>query len=142
MTNKEKFKEVFEKTFGFVPEDSYPCPEKCPEEFVNSSCSDSCPYAYYWKKEYKKPETMEGSSKLRIEVAKIVEDLGNVLAAHSPIPSNEVVGFICLFLDTLTGDDLPLEFDLVCVRSDMAEMILKEWPHSAEYYIRKEKKKE
>lgn len=44
MTNKEKFKEVFEKTFGYTPEDCFPCPEKCPEKFVDSCC-DACPYS-------------------------------------------------------------------------------------------------
>lgn len=141
MTNKEKFNEVFKETFGYTPENCFPCPEKCPEKFADSCC-DACPYARFATKEYKKPKKKleRNYSELRIEVAKIAEDLGKVLYAHSPIPENEIVGFICIFLDTLTGDNLPLEFDLICTRSDMAEKIFKEWPHSVEYYKKGEKK--
>lgn len=55
MTNKEKYNEVFKETFGYTPEDCFPCPEKCPEGFVDSCC-DACPYARFANKEYKKPE--------------------------------------------------------------------------------------
>ena len=141
MTNKEKFKEVFEETFGYIPEDCFPCPEECPERFKDRGCR-GCPYEYFSQKEYKNPEKKikRNISELKIEVTKIAEDLGKVLYNNSPIPENEIVGFICIFLDTLTGDNLPLEFDIICTRVDMAEKIFKEWPHSVEYYKKGEKK--
>lgn len=52
MTNMEKFKEVFKETFGYTPEDCFPCPEKCPEGFVDNPC-DGCPYEGFHMKEYK-----------------------------------------------------------------------------------------
>lgn len=135
MTNKEKFKEVFEKTFGFVPEDCFPCPEKCPEEFVNSSCSDSCPYSHYWKKEYK---SRKKKKDLLDEFAEIMDDLSSALKKHSPIKASNLFSLICLFMDTVTDDPLPVDDDLCGVRLDMAEAIWKSWPHAVEYY-RKEK---
>ena len=60
MTNKEKFKEVFKETFGYTPEDHFPCPEKCPEEFVDKYCG-VCPYFRNFESEeyYKRKEAEE-----------------------------------------------------------------------------------
>lgn len=140
MTNKEKFKEVFEKTFGFVPEDSFPCPEKCPERFENSSCSDACPYSYYWKKEYKKPEAKKDSSDFSFEAAKIMNDLASALRKYSPIKESEILSLISVFMDVVTDDHIPVDDDLAGVRMDLAEMIYRTWPHSVEYYKEGEKK--
>lgn len=55
MTNMEKYKEVFEETFGYTPENYFPCPEKCPKEY-NGDCYN-CPYSDNIPgEEYKKPE--------------------------------------------------------------------------------------
>ena len=55
MTNKEKFKEVFIETFGFIPEISFPCPEECPEEFEWKICI-GCPYYNFENEEYQEPQ--------------------------------------------------------------------------------------
>lgn len=140
MTNKEKFKEIFEKTFGFVPEDRFPCPEKCPERFTNAPCSDDCPYSYYWKKEYKKPEVSKNVSDFSFEMAGMMDDLASTLRKHSPIKERELFYLIAVFMDVVTDDHIPVDDDLAGVRLDLAEMFYKTWPHSVEYYKKGEKK--
>lgn len=136
MTNKEKFNEVFKETFGYTPEDCFPCPEKCPEEFVDSCC-DACPYARFAKKEYKKPD--KDLNQFEEKVIKILTNLNDTLIEYSPIPEHEINTLICVFMDLITDDDSSPETDLLCVRHDMAEKIFKEWPHSIEYYRREKK---
>lgn len=132
MTNKEKFNEVFEKTFGFVPEDCFPCPEKCPEEYVDDSC-DACPYSRFARKKYKKPEA-EKVSDFSFETAKIMGDLASALRKHSPIKVKELFCLIAVFMDIITDDHFPVDDDLGGVRMDVAEMFYTSWPHAVEYY--------
>lgn len=127
MTNKEKFKEVFEKTFGFVPEDCFPCPEKCP-------------YSHYWKKEYKKHEASKDLSDFSHKTAEIMNDLASTLRDHSPITEYELFSLIAVFMNVITNDHIPLDDDLAGVRYDLAETIYSTWPHSVEYYKKGEKK--
>lgn len=132
MTNKEKFKEVFEKTFGFVPEDCFPCPENCPSVFENKSCH-GCPWdRKYPDQEYEEPKKPEKKKDLVDEFAEIMSDLSSTLKKHSPIKTRELFSLICLFMDTVTDDPLPIDDDLAEVRRDMAEAIYKSWPHSVE----------
>lgn len=139
MTNKEKFNEVFKETFGYTPEDCFPCPDKCPENM--NSCSDACPYAWSAKKEYKKPEESKNAFDFAVETAGMMDDLSSTLKEYSTIKSSELFGLICLFMDVVTDDHFDVDDDLGCVRLEIAEMIYKAWPHSVEYYERKEKKK-
>ncbi len=137
MTNKEKFKEVFEKTFGFVPEDHFPCPEKCPEKFKDRFC-DGCPYFKdFESKEYKEPEAKEDD--FLFKAARIMDNLASTLRDHSPIKSKELFCLISVFMDVITNDHIPVDVDLAGVRMDLAKTIYTSWPHSVEYY-RKEKK--
>lgn len=125
MTNIEKFKEVFEETFGYTPEDCFPCPEECPEEFKDRLCK-GCPYdRNFPKEEYKEPET-KNNSYFSFEAAGISKDI--------------VFALICLFMNTITDDHFPIDNDLTVVRLDLAETFYESWPHSVEYYNRKEKK--
>lgn len=139
MTNKEKFKEVFEKTFGFIPEDRFPCPEKCPEEFENVDFCKGCPYRDFDTAEYKKPEESKNASDFPVEMARMMDDLASTLRKHSPIKVNELFGLIALFMDVITNDHIPVDYDLAGVRMDLAETIYQTWPHSIEYYKKGEK---
>lgn len=138
MTNKEKFNEVFKKTFGFVPEDCFPCPDKCPEQFEDDSC-DACPYKRFARKEYKKPEESKNASDFSFEMGGIIDDLASTLRKHSPIKKNELFCLIAVFMDVITNDHIPVDDDLGGVRLDLAEMIYKTWPHPIEYYKKGEK---
>lgn len=138
MTNKEKFKEVFEKTFGFVPEDCFPCPEECPEKFENRGCR-GCPYEHFPRKEYKKPEANKNVSNFSFETAGMMDNLASTLRKHSPIKSNELFCLIAIFMDVITDDHIPVDDDLAGVRLDLAETIYKAWPHSVEYYKKGDK---
>lgn len=139
MTNKEKFKEVFEKTFGFVPEDCFPCPETCPALYHDGPCA-GCPYdRKYPDQEYKKPEEHHEDD-FSFKAAEIMNDLSSTLKEHSPIKTRELYTLICVFMDVVTNDPLLIDDDLGGVRLDMAEMFYKSWPHSVEYYKKGEKK--
>lgn len=137
MTNKEKFKEVF----GFEPEKSFtfPCPEKCPEEFENVDFCKGCPYRDFEKAEYKKPEANKNVSDFSFETAGMMDDLASTLRKHSPIKSNELFCLITIFMDVITNDHIPVDDDLAGVRLDLAEMFYKTWPHSVEYYKKGDK---
>lgn len=139
MTNKEKFKEVFEKTFGFVPEDHFPCPEKCPDKFKDGFC-DGCSYFEdFESKEYKSRKEKKDSSDFLFEMAGIMDNIASALRKYSPIKESDLLSVICTFMDVLTNDSLPIDDDIAGVRTDLAESIYMAWPHSVEYYKKGEK---
>jgi len=86
-------------------------------------------------KEYKKPEEKKDFA---FEAAEIMNNLSSLLKKHSPIKANELFSLICLFMDEVTNDPLPIYDDLAGVRLDMAEAIWKSWPHAVEYYREEE----
>ena len=134
MTNREKFKEVF----GYEPERSFPCPEKCPEEFEDVDFCKGCPYRDFDKAEYKKPEGKKDD--FSFKAAGIMDDLASTIRDHSPIKVSELFCLIAIFMDVITNDYIPVDDDLGGVRMDLAEMIYQTWPHSVEYYKKGEKK--
>lgn len=88
-------------------------------------------------KEEKEPE-----SEFTVKVSENLLELMKILSEYSPIPEHEIFTLICMTMDILTDDDIPIDNDLVSVRMDMAEKIYKEWPHSVEYYKRMGKEAE
>lgn len=76
------------------------------------------------------------------ESAAILTELEKVIDEHSQISDSEIISLICTFMDLITGDKLGIDFDILCVRHDMAEKIFKEWPHSAKYYKSRKEVKE
>jgi len=87
------------------------------------------------KEENKKPE-----SEFTTKVSENLLELIKILSEYSPVPEHEIFTLICMTMDILTDDDLPVDNDLLTTRMDMAEKIYKEWPHSVDYYKREENK--